>query len=190
MKHFIHPDPLGIDGGVNVYAMANMNPLAFVDPYGLEAMTSGARAGEKLRGALNRSVEFTQNALKSIGHAAWRKTTAWNFEGRDGRNINLPEQGEIANQPGWRREYKDLFHQNGGARELKWVNDLDGREVVYDGDTGQILRDQYRGTYNYINVAPTPQRWYDVGGWLTVGATMIGHGAIDVAPWKILGIDR
>ena len=69
-------DPLGIDGGVNVYAMANLNPLAFVDPYGLEAMTSGARAGEKLRGALNRSVEFTQNALKSIGHAAW-EGIAW-----------------------------------------------------------------------------------------------------------------
>lgn len=37
LKRFIHPDPLGIDGGANVYAMANMNPLWFVDPYGLYA---------------------------------------------------------------------------------------------------------------------------------------------------------
>ncbi len=35
MKRFISADPLGIDGGVNVYMWANMNPLAFVDPYGL-----------------------------------------------------------------------------------------------------------------------------------------------------------
>ena len=39
MKRLIHPDPLGIDGGVNVYAMANRNPLAFVDPYGLSGFT-------------------------------------------------------------------------------------------------------------------------------------------------------
>lgn len=34
-SYFISADPLGIDGGVNVYAYANLNPLAFVDPYGL-----------------------------------------------------------------------------------------------------------------------------------------------------------
>jgi RHS repeat-associated protein len=32
---FISPDPSGIDGGVNLYAYGNLNPLAFVDPYGL-----------------------------------------------------------------------------------------------------------------------------------------------------------
>ena len=35
MKRFISPDPLGIDGGANVYMWANMNPLAFIDPSGL-----------------------------------------------------------------------------------------------------------------------------------------------------------
>ena len=34
-KRFIQPDPLGIDGGANVYAIANRNPLAFIDPFGL-----------------------------------------------------------------------------------------------------------------------------------------------------------
>jgi len=34
MRKFISPDPLGIDGGVNVYAYANLNPLFFVDPDG------------------------------------------------------------------------------------------------------------------------------------------------------------
>jgi len=34
MKRFISADPLGIDGGVNLYAYGDLNPLAFVDPSG------------------------------------------------------------------------------------------------------------------------------------------------------------
>jgi RHS repeat-associated protein len=34
-KKFISTDPKGIDGGANLYAYGNLNPLAFVDPYGL-----------------------------------------------------------------------------------------------------------------------------------------------------------
>lgn len=45
LKRFLHPDPMGIDGGANVYAMANLNPLAFVDPFGLEANSAGSSAG-------------------------------------------------------------------------------------------------------------------------------------------------
>ncbi len=44
-KRFISSDPLGIDGGVNVYAMANRNPLAFVDPYGLSGLESSGGIG-------------------------------------------------------------------------------------------------------------------------------------------------
>jgi len=43
LKRFISPDPLGIDGGVNVYMWANLNPLAFIDPYGLCAESFGDR---------------------------------------------------------------------------------------------------------------------------------------------------
>ena len=41
LKRFIQPDPLGIDGGPNVYMWANMNPLFFVDPFGLCAEGGG-----------------------------------------------------------------------------------------------------------------------------------------------------
>lgn len=52
MRRFISTDPSGIDGGVNLYAYANLNPLAFVDPYGLCA-ESGSSWGSKISGALN-----------------------------------------------------------------------------------------------------------------------------------------
>ena len=80
MKRFIQPDPLGIDGGVNVYMWANMNPLAFIDPYGLEAWTNpsgpygpgeGNQGGGSNGNWFTRSVNYVQGALKSIGSAAW-----------------------------------------------------------------------------------------------------------------------
>ena len=40
LKRFIQPDPLGIDGGPNVYMWANMNPLMYIDPLGLCKTTS------------------------------------------------------------------------------------------------------------------------------------------------------
>ncbi|MFA7172592.1 MAG: RHS repeat-associated core domain-containing protein, partial [Kiritimatiellia bacterium] len=49
-KRFLQSDPLGIDGGVNVYAYGKINPLAFVDPWGLREypavnISSGFSAG-------------------------------------------------------------------------------------------------------------------------------------------------
>jgi len=43
MRRFISPDPKGIDGGANLYAYGNLNPLAFVDPYGLCAESFGSK---------------------------------------------------------------------------------------------------------------------------------------------------
>ncbi len=85
LKRFIHPDPLGIDGGVNVYAMANMNPLAFVDPYGLESFfgggswfgggdsggASGPGGPDSGGGVISRGISYVQNALESVRSAVW-----------------------------------------------------------------------------------------------------------------------
>lgn len=51
-----------------------------------------------------------------------------------------------------------------GKPELKFIHP-DGREVVFDGGTRQIITsDQYRGTYNYVNPAPVPSSILDVRG--------------------------
>ncbi len=41
LKRFIHPDPLGIDGGVNLYAYGKLNPVFGVDPSGLITIQVG-----------------------------------------------------------------------------------------------------------------------------------------------------
>ena len=45
MRRFISADPMGIAGGANLYAYGNLNPLAFVDPYGLDAMVLNESKG-------------------------------------------------------------------------------------------------------------------------------------------------
>lgn len=64
--------------------------------------------------------------------------------------------------------------------EEKWVND-DGREVVYDGASHEIVTDiRYKGTYNYVNPPKNwpPKNFEDC--WRT-----IGHGVADVLPYGI-----
>lgn len=35
ISYFLSQDPIGLSGGANLYAYANLNPLMFIDPYGL-----------------------------------------------------------------------------------------------------------------------------------------------------------
>lgn len=42
MRRFISCDPLGIDGGANLYSYAGLNPTAYSDPFGLEKTSSGS----------------------------------------------------------------------------------------------------------------------------------------------------
>ncbi len=38
---YVEADPIGLDGGLNIYAYANQNPMMFVDPLGMESSRPG-----------------------------------------------------------------------------------------------------------------------------------------------------
>ena len=84
------------------------------------------------------------------------------------------------------------FHQNGGAEDLKFIHP-DGRELVYDGDTNELMTsDAHMGTYNYVNATihedPTPSPLESFQNTQTEGSRL--HKAYDVDTWVELGNTR
>ena len=209
---FATVDP--IRDGRHWYVYVGNDPVNYVDAWGLDSEDSGSHwltesrqhldeLWDKTESVVNnkvnelsaiasnfkRSVKNTYDNVKQKANELHYNATKFHYEDRDAKNIDLPEQDGLRPQDRWRQDKKDFFHQNGGERDIKWIND-DGREVVYDGDNGQILTDKFRGTYNYQPVARKPEKWHDVRGWQKVVTSMIGHAVMDVVPHLILGTDR
>jgi hypothetical protein len=66
---------------------------------------------------------------------------------------------------------------------LKFIHS-DGREAVFNGDTLSLMTDaKYGGTYNYVNPAPVPDKWYDVGGGGAYAGKGVWHLVLDVVPF-------
>ena len=123
------------------------------------------------------------------------RLSSWHFEGRDGRNINLPTDLAAAEAAdGWVKvdAGQAVLHQdpNTPGEDYKFVHP-DGREAVYNSQTGEMVTsDAYRGTYNFVHMPPKPEEWSDVGGWVEWGARGIGHTVTDVIPWWFGGVVR
>ncbi len=135
-----------------------------------------------------------QEALKQVLVRAYTPLTSWHFEDRSARNVNLPNYEHVTSEDrNWRKapQHESIFHDNAeGSPELKYVHP-DGREVIYDGDTKQIITDpRFAGTYNYVVPSPFPNDLGDVSGGLKYISTRIGHGLVDVLPYFFGGTVR
>ena len=132
---------------------------------------------------------------KGLGSDIYHGLTDWHFEDRQAANLAqgpLPGERDIMSSPDWTQtgDNEAALHQNNqGARERKYINP-DGREAVFDGDTGDLITDPaIEGTYNYC----VPMPWDQVQGvsdlpeYAWKGA---GHLLLDVLPWALGGSVR
>ncbi|MEG3618963.1 peptidoglycan-binding domain-containing protein [Magnetovibrio sp. PR-2] len=118
----------------------------------------------------------------------FRDATRWHYEGREKRNTPLPENAVEAVKSGFAKypDWQNEEHQNGiGKPEVKYAHP-DGREVVYDGDTGKLITNpDLAGSYNYVTAPPfDPNDWQvdDLDDLVIYGA---GHMFTDWFPYKI-----
>lgn len=81
---------------------------------------------------------------------------------RDELNSPLPGSADEAKKSGFEllSPMKSKYHQNlRGKLEQKFIHP-DGREVVFDGDTGEVVTDpKIKGTYNYGPNPNSPTHW-------------------------------
>ena len=156
---WLSKDPIGLGGGLNLYVFCGNDAMNYRDPTGLVILP----------------VPFI---FRIRGNGP-----NWHHKGRDARNTNLPVTPP-AQGSGWVElpSSQNIFHDNGkGKPERKFIHP-DGREAVYDGDTGELVTDPCnKGTYNYVN---PPQD--GMGGFEQVwrGA---GHFFADMVPFAMWG---
>ena len=156
---WLSKDPIGLSGGLNLYAFCHCNPMCNIDPIGNIDLPTAIQVS----GFIIRTMNPGLCGAWFIHHNV-----------RSALNNPLPRSPPVDGENGWHLLplEQSIFHDNGDKYpECKYVND-DGREAVYDGATHQIITDnRYAGTYNFIN----PQ------------TSKIGHAILDVLPYLIMG---
>jgi len=138
-------------------------------------------------------VEAHEEAVKTKEFMHYELRDALN-SGKHGLPATLKDFEESENYYKWEEMKGDqaAFHQNGGTKDLKFVHP-DGRELVYEGDTKELMTsDAHMGTYNYANATIpkdlTPSPLESFQNTRTEGSKL--HKAYDVDPWIELGNTR
>jgi len=141
----------------------------------------------------NEGVEAINEAVRTKEFMHYEMRDALNA-GPDGAPETLDDFKQSADFYKWQEMKGDqaAFHQNGGAEDLKFIHP-DGRELVYDGDTNELMTDdRYMGTYNYVNATiPADTTPGPIEAYLntrTEGSRL--HKAYDVDTWIELGNTR
>ncbi|MDV7341782.1 hypothetical protein RYZ26_19430 [Terasakiella sp. A23] len=129
------------------------------------------------------------------GLPAFADDTSWHFEERDAKNVYLPENVNDVRRFGSRWEeypaWQNRYHDNGiGKPERKFVNP-DGREAIYDGDSGELITDRkLRGTFNYAVPSKLPDDFTDIEQSTRFFKSNWKHLKDDIIPYWRHGNDR
>ncbi|HEY9078847.1 peptidoglycan-binding domain-containing protein, partial [Magnetovibrio sp.] len=171
-------------------AMAAADQTTYVDaasaPYGRMAQAIRQKYQNELH---THKVSVSANPRNLIDET-YHDLTSWHFEDRARLNSPLPSTEDEAIKMGFEKypDEQSVFHQNNVGQPEKKYGHPDGREVVFDGDTGKVVTDsRYAGTYNYEVPAQMPENIEDFERWLEYLNKGSGHLIKDVAPYAIGG---
>jgi RHS repeat-associated protein len=92
---YLRADPIGIAGGVNLYAYVLNNPLNYIDPYGLISGGAGS--------ALGNTISFIGGTIVGIGLIA--SPVSW---GTVGVGIVIAAGGQIYNHWGTKSDFEQV----------------------------------------------------------------------------------
>ncbi|MBQ7935915.1 MAG: RHS repeat-associated core domain-containing protein [Clostridia bacterium] len=193
LRRFINADiiPGELSNAVtlNRYAYANANPAMFIDPLGLSADGGSGFWGD-IGNEITDFVKHSVDVIKDTLYGLYYNATEWHFEGREAKNTPIPTYAEVTSEASeWIKVPQDQtkYHDNGiGKPEEKYTHS-DGREVVFDGDTKELITDpKYVGTYNYCVRYQLPEdpSFIDHAKYYVTSA---GHQVVDVWPYKLTG---
>ncbi|MDD5707073.1 MAG: hypothetical protein PHR35_14210, partial [Kiritimatiellae bacterium] len=116
LKRFLSPDPLGLDGGVNLYAYADGDPLSYIDPLGLcagDGITAGSIGSA---GVLERSGQVRHNYNTLV--AQLRATGTYSSERDALRTFFNEPRNSTALSRGTAQMYRWEQGMNGVSRSL------------------------------------------------------------------------
>ena len=124
---WLSKDPIGLSGGLNLYAFCGNSPIAYLDPLGKNW--------------------WSDNVVNPIAEGIFAH---WNRnEGLNDSSV-LPLSPSAAESAGWRQlpPSQSVYHNRNGATNRKYVSPDGHQEAVYD-PCGNLVTDPYnRGTYN------------------------------------------